>query len=346
MKKHLIAAAVVSAFAAPAMAQNVSVYGVIDTGIQAFDTGASANSNVTRAVDGGLSTSRLGFMGSEDLGGGMKASFKLEARVNPSAGGTASTLFNRGANISLSGGFGAVTLGYNDTTGGQDIDASVSQAGNLGLRPTLLVAGYTGAGEIGSDVAQVVRYTTPTFNGFTAEVGYTLDSSSAGSQAGTSTTDLYVKYSTGPLTVHAASAKTDAATAAGETDFRAVGVAYDAGFATFGFTTSSADTEATNAGRIKTSILSAAMPLGNGLTGHAVFANAKHAGNGTAKGSGYTVAVTKALSKRTKLYGAYTSSEADAGAQFAMAGATATNATGYAAGQDSSAVTIGVSHSF
>jgi predicted porin len=346
MKKHLIAAAVVSAFAAPAMAQNVSVYGVMDTGIQAFDTGASANSNVTRAADGALATSRLGFKGTEDLGGGMKASFKLEARLNPSAASNGGALFNRGANISLSGGFGAVTLGYNDTTSGQDIDSTVSQAGNLGLRPTLLVAGFTGSGEIGGDVAQVVRYTTPTISGFTAEVGYTLNSSSAGTDAGTSTTDLYLKYVNGPVTAAVSSAKTDAATAAAETDFRAVGVAYNAGFATFGFTTSSADTAATNAGRIKTSVLSAAMPLGNGLTGHAVFANAKHAGNGTAKGSGYTVAVTKALSKRTKLYGAYSSSEADAGAQFAMAGSTATNATGYAAGQDSSAVTIGVSHSF
>ncbi len=346
MKKHLIAAAVVSAFAAPAMAQNVSIYGVIDTGLQTFDSGAAASSQSTRAVDGGLGTSRLGFIGTEDLGGGLKASFKLEARLNPSAGGTASTLFNRGANISLSGGFGAVTLGYNDTTGGQDIDSAVSQAGNLALRPSLLVSGYTGSGEIGSDVAQVVRYTSPTFNGFTAEVGYTLNTTSAATDAGTSTTDVYLKYVNGPLSVHFSNAQTAAATAVEETDFRAVGIAYNAGFASFGLSTSKGDYSATNSNSIKTTIASVKVPLAGGMAAHGVIGSAKSDVASTAKGSGYTFALTKALSKRTTVYGAYTSTEAEAGAQFSMTGVTATNATGFAAGQDMSAVTIGISHSF
>jgi predicted porin len=346
MKKHLIAAAVVGAFAAPAMAQNVSVYGVMDTGLQSFDSGAAANSQSTRAVDGGLATSRLGFIGTEDLGGGMKASFKLEARLNPSAASNGGALFNRGANISLSGGFGAVTLGYNDTTGGQDIDSAVSQAGNLALRPTLLVGAYTGSGEIGSDVAQVVRYTSPTFNGFTAELGYTLNTTSAATDAGTSTTDVYVKYVNGPLGIHFSNAQTAAATAVAETDFRAIGISYNAGFASFGLSTSKGDYSATDSASIKTTIASVKVPLAGGLAAHGVIGNAKSDSASNAKGSGYTFALTKALSKRTTVYGAYTSTESEAGAQFAMTGVTATNVSGYAAGQDMSAVTIGISHSF
>jgi predicted porin len=346
MKKHLIAAAVVGAFAAPAMAQNVSVYGVIDTAIQSFDNGATANSNTTRAIDGGLATSRLGFTGTEDLGGGLKASIKLEARLNPSDATNGSSLFNRGANVTLSGGFGAITLGMNDTTGTQDIESSVSQAGNLALRPTLMVAGFTGSGELGSDVANVVRYTTPKIAGFQAQIGYQINASSDVADGSDAITDLYVEYSNGPLKVLAGNTTLDATTAAAKKDFRALGVSYDLGFASVGYTTSTADGNATNGGKIKTNVLSAAYPMGNGLKAHAVFANAKESGAATAKGSGYTFALTKALSKRTTVYGAYSAADADAAAQFGMSGMTVTNTAGLAYGQDMSYVAIGISHSF
>jgi predicted porin len=344
MKKHLLAAAVVSAFAAPAMAQNVSVYGVIDTGIQAYDSGSASASQVTKTVDGALSTSRLGFTGSEDLGGGMKASFKLEARLNPAAGTNNSTnFFNRGANVTLSGGFGAITLGMNDTSGTQDIDASVSQAGNLGLRPNLIVTG-TGNGELGSDVTDVIRYATPTFNGFSAELGYTANANTAETDAGTAITDILVKYANGPLTVLYGTSSQAATTAAAEKDFRAIGVAYDAGFASFGFTTSSADVASLTT-RVKTNVFSAKMPMGNGLTLHGVLANAKETTTVGGKGNGYTVALTKALSKRTTLYGAYTSSSADTAAMFSMSGTGNLTVTG-TDGLDMSSATFGISHSF
>jgi predicted porin len=343
MKKHLLAAAVATAIAAPAMAQNVSVYGVIDTGIQSYDSGAASAAQVTRTVDGALATSRLGFKGTEDLGGGMKASFKLEARLNPAAGtNNSSNFFNRGANVTLSGGFGAITLGMNDTSGTQDIDSSVSQAGNLGLRPSFQ-ATVTGNGEIGGDVADVIRYATPTFNGFSAELGYTANAGTAVTDAGTSISDVLLKYSNGPLNVLFGSTKKDATTAAAETDFRALGISYNAGFASFGFTTSTADV-GSQTSRVKTNVFSAKMPMGNGLTLHGVLANAKETSLAGGKGNGYTVAVTKALSKRTTVYGGYTSSTSDTAAAFAMSGNTLTGAT--TDGTDQSAVTIGVSHSF
>lgn len=343
MKKHLIAAAVVSAFAAPAMAQNVSVYGVIDTGLQSYDSGAAASSQTIRVADGSLATSRLGFKGSEDLGGGMKAEFKLEARLNPAAGTNNSTnFFNRGANLTLSGGFGAVTLGMNDTSGTQDIDASVSQAGNLGLRPSLISNSVTGNGELGSDVANVIRFATPSFNGFSAELGYTANADTATSDAGTAITDIMVKYTNGPVAVYVGSTKQDATSAASEKDFRAIGVSYNAGFASFGFTTSSSDVNAT--GRFKTSVLSAKMPMGNGLALHGVLASAKEDSVANAKGSGYTVAVTKALSKRTTVYGGYTAASSSASGMFSMPGVTTSAAIGN--DKDQTAVTLGVSHSF
>lgn len=347
MKKQLLAVAVVSAFAAPAIAQNVTVYGVIDTGIQTHDTGAATEGNATRAVDGVLATSRFGFKGSEDLGGGMTASFALEARLNPSDGSNGSTLFNRNANLTLSAGFGSITIGQGDTGGTQDIDAMVSQAGNLGLRPTLLAAGFTGSGEIGSDVANVVKYTTPSFNGFQASIGYQVNGSADVSDGSDSITDLFLSYVNGPAKFYFGTTKLDASTAASKKDFKALGATYDAGFASFGLTTSSSDASTVAGdGRSKTSVMSAAMPIGNGLKVHGVYATAKKDGVANASGKGMTLALTKALSKRTTVYTAYSASTADSAAQFGMVGQTITNASGMAAGQDGSYFTVGVSHSF
>jgi predicted porin len=87
MKKSLIALAALSAFATAAQAQSsVQVYGVLDIGYSDTNNkltntdGTSAKNSVTSTGhgDGALATSRLGFKGTEDLGGGMKANFVLE----------------------------------------------------------------------------------------------------------------------------------------------------------------------------------------------------------------------------------------------------------------------------
>ncbi|NIC39453.1 porin, partial [Aquabacterium sp. A08] len=71
-----------------------------------------------------LTTSRLGFRGTEDLGGGLKAIFQIETTLDPDAPGTnsqtgaarATTLGDRTAIVGLSGGFGTVKLGRTDTS--------------------------------------------------------------------------------------------------------------------------------------------------------------------------------------------------------------------------------------
>jgi predicted porin len=87
MKKSLIALAALSAFATAAQAQSsVTVYGVLDIGYSDTNNkltnadGTSAKHAITSTGngDGGLATSRLGFRGVEDLGGGLKANFVLE----------------------------------------------------------------------------------------------------------------------------------------------------------------------------------------------------------------------------------------------------------------------------
>jgi predicted porin len=69
----------------------------------------------TKINSGGMTTSWWGMMGSEDLGGGLKAGFALTAFMRDDTGEsgrfTGDTMFSRDANVTLSGGFGAVNLG-------------------------------------------------------------------------------------------------------------------------------------------------------------------------------------------------------------------------------------------
>jgi predicted porin len=121
MKKSLLALAVMGAFAGAAQAQSsVSVYGILDVGYAATsnESKLTAAATPTKAVgrntgngDGGLSTSRLGFRGVEDLGKGLSAQFVLEYDlVNVGMGGTGadSNLANGATNgAAVGSGFGA-----------------------------------------------------------------------------------------------------------------------------------------------------------------------------------------------------------------------------------------------
>jgi predicted porin len=105
MTKTIWAAVALAATAGAAQAQSsVTIYGFLD---QAY--GKNIGSPVKGLIDS--AGSRIGFKGTEDLGGGLKASFEIENRFDPSTG-TASTPFWKGRSyVGLSGGFGAVKLG-------------------------------------------------------------------------------------------------------------------------------------------------------------------------------------------------------------------------------------------
>jgi predicted porin len=73
MKKSLIAIAVLAATSSAAFAQsNVTIYGILDAGIVSERGGKDGNT--TKVTSGAASASRIGFKGTEDLGGGLSAS--------------------------------------------------------------------------------------------------------------------------------------------------------------------------------------------------------------------------------------------------------------------------------
>lgn len=116
MNKRLIAVAFAAALASNAQAQSVTIYGIVDSGIEYVSKVATAggNDSLTRLNAGGIAPPIWGFRGTEDLGGGLKASFNLEGDFDSGTGGArfgTLGLFGRQANVGLSGGFGTVTLG-------------------------------------------------------------------------------------------------------------------------------------------------------------------------------------------------------------------------------------------
>lgn len=128
MKKSLIALAVMAAAGAASAQSSVTLFGIVDATVQRLDN--SGGANVTRLTNSGYNSSRLGFRGTEDLGGGLSASFWLEATVNndDGSGGATNTnnqatggtgggglTFNRRSTVSLAGGWGELRLGRDYT---------------------------------------------------------------------------------------------------------------------------------------------------------------------------------------------------------------------------------------
>jgi predicted porin len=121
MKKTHIVAAALCAIAGTAAAQSsVTLFGIVDINAR-YVRNTSAVKNVkakSQTMDnGGMSGSRLGFRGIEDLGNGLKAGFWLETGISPDAGAAkeAGRFWNRRATLSLMGGFGEVRVGRDFT---------------------------------------------------------------------------------------------------------------------------------------------------------------------------------------------------------------------------------------
>jgi len=110
LKKIIFTTAVLGASAVASAQTNVTIYGVVDAGIAYENNGVAS---VTRLDSGNLNGSRIGFKGSEDLGGGLAAAFQLENGFAVDTGtlGQGGLLFGRQAWIGLNGGFGALRLG-------------------------------------------------------------------------------------------------------------------------------------------------------------------------------------------------------------------------------------------
>ena len=166
MKKSLFAVAAVTAFAGAAQAQSsVTVYGIVDVGFTSTSARA-ASTKTTENLFGQSqeSSSRLGFKGTEDLGGGTSAFFTVETGLTPEAS-NASAFNNRQSFVGMKkNGIGAASIGtqytvVHNAVSATDPGASNNTVGSV-IRPIGgTTAGSSSAGQYGASTAYTVSTT-------------------------------------------------------------------------------------------------------------------------------------------------------------------------------------------
>jgi len=204
MRKSLLALAVIGSFASVAHAQSsVTIYGIIDASVaynSKVATGVGSATGSRAGVDSGaIKGSRLGFKGSEDLGGGLKALFNLENGFNVDTGAAAQngTLFGRTATVGLSGNFGAVLLGRQKDF--LDDIAAFTTVDDLGGMVSNVHAKDLDRTN-GERVNNSIRYNTPNVNGFYGSVIYGFGENAGSASTGQSY-GIGGAYANGPFGV-------------------------------------------------------------------------------------------------------------------------------------------------
>ena len=218
MKKSFIALAVIAASGVASAQSSVTLYGLVDAYVGSQKINGVTQSGVNLASPaggsgGGLNTSRFGFKGSEDLGGGLKANFVLEAGFDPSTGvsnsytspytgKTDSAIFGRQSWVGLSGGFGEVRVGkmwtpYDEVRGSgvAAFDANI-------FAPAANVWASNGYSD---RPGNSVYYVTPSFGGVTAAAMYSVGENKTATPTGTvdagKLASANIAYAGGPVAV-------------------------------------------------------------------------------------------------------------------------------------------------
>lgn len=265
MKKTLIALAAVAA-SSVALAQNVTISGTMGV---AFEKDGATDAQLANS-DGG---NGVNFTGTEDLGGGLKATFRFNPRFSAVSGATTGTALAQNASVSLSGGFGTLQFGREGmaSAAGFDAFAAFGNAGNYGW-----------SGKVGARTDNIMLYVSPSIGGFSVRAAMTANNANAGNEF----TYFRASYSAGPLSLTVAQEKNPSIVAGtkGATD-KEFALSYDLGVAKVMAVSGKAGTAATE------STIGATVPMG-AITLKAAYQNA--VANVFAIGADY------ALSKRTR----------------------------------------------
>ncbi len=213
MKKHLLALSAMTLCISSAYADNVTVYGLIDAGVNYFSSAVDANGNkasLFRMDTGVAQGSRIGFKGTEDLGGGLQAIFNIENGFNLDDGTQGQgALFGRLAIVGLSDAkLGTVTLGRqydfmnylaNFSTGGNTAAGSMA----WGIRADSATSATGANGALNDRVSgdrtnNSLKYESAKFGGFGFGAMYGFGEV-AGSNSDGRTLSVLASYATGPL---------------------------------------------------------------------------------------------------------------------------------------------------
>ncbi|MDN5843797.1 MAG: porin [Alcaligenaceae bacterium] len=214
MNKTLLAAALIVGFAGAAQAEtSVTLYGILDTGYgyqnYKYD-GNLATGDITRnssgVRDGVINGNRFGLRGSEDLGDGLRAIFRLEQGFNIGDGtGSSDRQFHRQAWVGLSSdNWGSLTVGRQYNMGN-----TFTNEANATVVMGDIDKAFGGVGS-SNRMDNSFKYVTPSFSGFQAGIAYgnpdtEIYRDGSGTQPDESDRSNWLStgigYSNGPLTV-------------------------------------------------------------------------------------------------------------------------------------------------
>ena len=361
MKKSLIALAVMAAAGAASAQSSVTLFGIVDATLQ-WSKGSSGDVRFA-VVNSGYNSSRLGFRGTEDLGGGMAASFWLEAGVNNDDGSGANTVidsgtgastggggltFNRRSTVSLSGGWGELRIGRDYTptfwnltvfdpfgTNGSGTTATLQSGQGVNTVRASNSIGYFLPANIGGVYGQFqyAENELPNNTGAGIDAGRYL-----GGRVG---------FASGPVNVAVALGRTDVADAAGRDNLMSLNVG---GSWDFGFLKLMGQLVADrNLGGFDTDdgrgfLIGGLVPVGAGeiRVAYSQYRGdiAVVGGNVNPKLKKLAVGYVHNLSKRTAIYTTVAHQKNSGGAAFGLSGAVG------AVNDSETAVDLGIRHSF
>ena len=229
MKKLPLAFALLAGFAGAATAQsNVTIYGLVDGGIE-YQKGGAAGS-ITKLTSGIQTPSRIGFRGTEDLGGGNSAFFTLENgfAVDTGAALQGGALFGRQAFVGFKSGLGSVTLGRQHTPIFTSLCFLIDpfSCGMAGKADNLMAQG--GSKDTGGAprTTNALKYAAPVSSGMMAEFTYGFGEVAGDSKA-KRTLGGQVGYTAGPLLVRLAHNRVENDTATATSKVTTFGAKYD-----------------------------------------------------------------------------------------------------------------------
>ena len=208
MKKSLVALAILAAAGVASAQSSVTLFGVVDATVAHGSGSGIGSSSKSQITNSGYNSSRIGFRGTEDLGGGMRAGFWVEGGMNNdegtglAAGGGMN--WARRSTVSLLGGFGEVRLGrdytptfFNKTVfdpfGTNGLGSELNVESTLGSGATTLVR-----------ASNMVSYFLPAMGGIYGQVSVAAGENVPGNKY----LGGRIGYSGGPVNVAVAYGKT------------------------------------------------------------------------------------------------------------------------------------------
>lgn len=278
----------------------MTIYGVANVGVTSTNGGSTVLAGGADGAD-----SRIGFRGTEDLGGGLQAGFTFEAGLDATTGLGTSTLTANPTTTTVGGAFTFQRQAFARLASASLGEVRFGRQYTLGFESTIgsMPSTYTdaglavglGFGGVGSRSNDMIQYRSPSFAGFNVFGSTQLSGDTTrATPAAAQNSELRLAYTNGPLSANANYAATKAAVGGATVNPYNVNATYD--FGTFKLYGGYTDT-ATTAG--KGYVVKGYMPMGS---------NSLYLGyaNNTGKdASAYELGNYYSLSKRTSLYAVY-----------------------------------------